>query len=74
MLLTYQIGHEALKGKPCCAGMIRAIKAQPSCTAEILIAGITEVLETKPDESGAKEAIKMLQAAARHIDAAATTR
>lgn len=74
MLLTYQIGHEALKGNPCSAGLIQALKEQPSCTAEILIAGITEVLQTKPDERGAKQAIKMLQAAARHIDSTAAAR
>lgn len=71
MMLTYQIGHEALNGKPSRAGMLRAIKSQPSCTTEILIAGITEILETKPTQAGVQEAINVLRAAARQIDAAA---
>lgn len=74
MLLTYQIGHEALNGNPSRAGMLRALKKQPSCTTEILIAGITEILETKPAESGAQEAIAILRAAAKQIDAAALRR
>lgn len=66
--VAYTIGHEALGGKCNVSAMVRALKKQPSCKAEILIAGITETLETKPDLNGVQEALKMLRAAARHLD------
>ncbi len=70
MHLTYQIGHEAIGSNKAVDGkaMLRAMKTHPACTAEILIAGITEILETAPSPDGASRAIKALQAAAKHID------
>lgn len=68
MLVAYQIGHEALRGKGGVPGIKSALKEQPSCAAEILIAGITETLETQPPETAVFEALKMLHAAARTID------
>lgn len=69
--VTYDIGHEALEGKFGVPGVLRALKKQPSCTAEILIAGLTETLETKPNSDGAQEALKMLHAAAKQLDGVA---
>ena len=68
MELTYQIGHEALDGKFNAPAVVRAIKKQPSCTAEILIASTTEILETRPDPSGIHDAIGILRAVAKHLD------
>lgn len=68
--VAYAIGHEALGGQCNVSGMLRALKEQPACKAEILIAGLTETLETKPDSSGVQEALKMLRAAARQLDRA----
>lgn len=69
--ITYAIGHEALGGRCDVSGMLRALKQQPSCTAEILIAGLTEALETKPNTDGVQEALKMLRAAAKQLDGVA---
>lgn len=68
METTYEIGHEVLNGKMNAQGVVRAIKRQPSCTAEILIAGITETLETRPNPSGIHAALDILQAVAKHLD------
>lgn len=69
--ITYAIGHEALEGKFGVPGMLRALKKQPFCAAEILIAGLTEALETKPNSDGAQEALKILRAAAKQLDGVA---
>lgn len=74
MLVAYQIGHEALKGKISVAGVKSAIKSQPVSAAEILIAGLTETLETMTPEQAVAKSLKMLQAAARQIDASAASR
>lgn len=66
--VAYTIGHEALAGKYNVSGMLSALKSQPACKAEILIASLTETLETTPDENGVQVALKMLRAAAKQLD------
>lgn len=66
--VAYTIGHEALAGKYSVSGLLCALKKQPACKTEILIASLTETLETKPDESGVQVALKMLRAAAKQLD------
>ena len=68
MELTYEIGHEVLGGKFSARAVVRAIKKQPSCTTEILVASATEILETRADPSGIRDALDILRAVAKHLD------
>lgn len=68
METTYEIGHEVLNGKINAQEVVRAIKKQPSCAAEILIASVTETLETRPNPSGIHDALDILRAVAKHLD------
>lgn len=70
MYVSYQIGHEALNGKISVPGVRAALRKQPACATEILIASITETLETRPNASGIQDALDMLREAAKHIDGA----
>lgn len=68
METTYQIGHEALAGKIDVAGLKTAIRKHPANAAEILIAGLTEALETRGGAGGIELALQMLKAAANALD------
>ena len=65
---TYQIGHEALAGKINVAGVKAAIRKYPACRVEILIAAVTEALETRPDAAGIERALQMLKAVSNALD------
>lgn len=68
MILTYQLGNEALHGNVSAESVVNAITQQPHCTSEILIASITEILETTRNPAGIDDAIKVLHAVGRHLD------
>jgi hypothetical protein len=65
---TYQIGHDALAGKIDVAGIRAAIRKHPANRAEILIAALTETLETNSGAAGIELALQMLKAAAGMLD------
>lgn len=68
METTYQIGHDALAGKTSLGGVMAAVRRHPANVPEILIAALTEVLETRPTKSGIDQALKILKAAAVKLD------
>lgn len=67
---TYQIGFAALAGKIDIdvAAVKAAIRKYPANRVEILIAGVTEALETRPDAAGIELALQMLNAVASALD------
>lgn len=74
MYTTYEIGNEALKGKAGVAAVRNAIKREPGCATEILIAGMTETLETKDPAEAVQEALKMLRIMAFQLDSRTSKR
>lgn len=65
---TYQIGHEALAGKINVAGVKAAIRKYPPNLVEILVAAVTEALETQPNAAGIELALQMLKGVASALD------
>ena len=50
------------------AGVMAAIQKWPAIRVEILIAAVSDVLETRPDEAGVELALQMLKAVASALD------